>query len=560
MCKSFLHHNFLRAQAGTRKKVMESVFNHDLQSFGDERAVTGGSLYDIFEILKCTIKKSITADNLGKVFPPCASQINDFEKNVVLSIDGWANLSVYSAKLIEYFNVKTATQLIHQHFKPLFFLSREEGSVSVGLSGGCLQLERMQHSAVPGREPGRTNFLFIRTHILPSITFSQLMKTASKVQVQTLAFLNQPCVLSKENFLTVMVWSLLRSVEHVILICPTFNNVFENLLVLQFFMDLCPKGLKFDLLFQLPAPVNINAKIPPELSPHLVVRRVAQWLSIKNPSKGVSINKSVVSHCCGVVSVQRAKGFKLPRAQLYDSKERKKDCDLWNLLIANERMQHRQSTHSQPPQQHLHSSHHHHLSSHLQQTAHPGSEQQQQQPPRSFSELSPQTTSSSRQPPQQHLHSSHHHHLSSPPPSRGRSRLLSQSDSKPSADGHIRRIGSSPTREVSSQSPPPMSRFCGAARQHRLQNNVTAEQSFHPNSKAPSVKLLQDVVKWFQNTDAVYQNMFCKKIALLVEAHRNSKRLQHCSHPVFETNLDDGKRILWTENGQDNSVLVSRFI
>ncbi len=105
-----------------------------------------------------------------------------------------------------------------------------------------------------------------------------------------------------------------------------------------------------------------------------------------------------------------------------------------------------------------------------------------------------------------------------------------------------------------------------------LAENDTATVPLQTVDSAPSlvpvldhIELSQSVVKWLGRADARYRAMFQSRIARLAEGDRSyslSKRLQHCHFPVFETKLDDGQRILWTElrRGSLRSILVSWMI
>jgi hypothetical protein len=65
-------------------------------------------------------------------------------------------------------------------------------------------------------------------------------------------------------------------------------------------------------------------------------------------------------------------------------------------------------------------------------------------------------------------------------------------------------------------------------------------------------------MRWLDRADAEYRAMFHKKVALLAQGNRTyalSKRLKHCAVPIFETKLDAGQRILWTQLARGESQL-----
>jgi hypothetical protein len=71
-----------------------------------------------------------------------------------------------------------------------------------------------------------------------------------------------------------------------------------------------------------------------------------------------------------------------------------------------------------------------------------------------------------------------------------------------------------------------------------------------------AVELSQSVMRWLDRADAEYLAMFHKKVALLAQGNRTyalSKRLKHCAVPIFETKLDAGQRILWTQLARGES-------
>jgi hypothetical protein len=69
---------------------------------------------------------------------------------------------------------------------------------------------------------------------------------------------------------------------------------------------------------------------------------------------------------------------------------------------------------------------------------------------------------------------------------------------------------------------------------------------------APSgtIELSQAVTKWLEKADAKYRQLFCRRMEQLAGGYRSyalSKRLSHCRHPIYESKLDAGQRILWTK-------------
>lgn len=78
-----------------------------------------------------------------------------------------------------------------------------------------------------------------------------------------------------------------------------------------------------------------------------------------------------------------------------------------------------------------------------------------------------------------------------------------------------------------------------------------------------NVEFTETVMKWLQNADSRYRIMFSDRIERLAQGERSymlAKRLKGCNSPVFETKLDRGQRILWTQLRRKNenpSIIVS---
>ena len=77
-----------------------------------------------------------------------------------------------------------------------------------------------------------------------------------------------------------------------------------------------------------------------------------------------------------------------------------------------------------------------------------------------------------------------------------------------------------------------------------------------------TVDFTQSTLKWLEGADQRYRAMFQSRVAQLAEGDRSyalSKRLRGCDYPVFETKLDAGQRLLWTQfrRGGAVSILVS---
>jgi hypothetical protein len=75
------------------------------------------------------------------------------------------------------------------------------------------------------------------------------------------------------------------------------------------------------------------------------------------------------------------------------------------------------------------------------------------------------------------------------------------------------------------------------------------------------------VKKWLEKTDDQYREMFQRRVLQLASGQRSyalSKRLKHCSVPVYETKLDKGQRILWSQilrqRAEDNRREVTLMI
>jgi hypothetical protein len=81
-----------------------------------------------------------------------------------------------------------------------------------------------------------------------------------------------------------------------------------------------------------------------------------------------------------------------------------------------------------------------------------------------------------------------------------------------------------------------------------------------------NVEFTETVMKWLQNADSRYREMFSDRIERLAQGERSymlAKRLKGCTSPVFETKLDAGQRILWTQLRRSNenpSIIVSTII
>jgi hypothetical protein len=101
--------------------------------------------------------------------------------------------------------------------------------------------------------------------------------------------------------------------------------------------------------------------------------------------------------------------------------------------------------------------------------------------------------------------------------------------------------------------------------------NVAAECCDHDDeiitSTQPSlenIELSSSALKWFEFADLSLREIFLKRVTQLADGQRSyalSKRLKHCSYPVYETKLDKGMRILWTklQRVDKGSILVSRL-
>uniref|UniRef100_A0A7S3MCI7 DNA helicase n=1 Tax=Spumella elongata TaxID=89044 RepID=A0A7S3MCI7_9STRA len=80
------------------------------------------------------------------------------------------------------------------------------------------------------------------------------------------------------------------------------------------------------------------------------------------------------------------------------------------------------------------------------------------------------------------------------------------------------------------------------------------------------VELSISVKKWLERQDERYRVMFQNRITQLAAGQRSyalSKRLKHCSFPVYETKLDAGQRILWTQvdrEEEDNSCVTTLIV
>jgi hypothetical protein len=77
-----------------------------------------------------------------------------------------------------------------------------------------------------------------------------------------------------------------------------------------------------------------------------------------------------------------------------------------------------------------------------------------------------------------------------------------------------------------------------------------------------NIELSQAALKWFSGADGTYQHLFQSRLTSLADGYRSyalSKRLKHCSFPMYETKLDSGQRMLWTKVLRDDreSILVS---
>jgi hypothetical protein len=86
-----------------------------------------------------------------------------------------------------------------------------------------------------------------------------------------------------------------------------------------------------------------------------------------------------------------------------------------------------------------------------------------------------------------------------------------------------------------------------------------------------TIELSQSTLKWLDKADGKYRKLFCRRLEQLASGERSyalSKRLKHCQHPIYETKLDAGQRVLWTRlrrmeddvsgdnRGSSNSILV----
>ena len=96
--------------------------------------------------------------------------------------------------------------------------------------------------------------------------------------------------------------------------------------------------------------------------------------------------------------------------------------------------------------------------------------------------------------------------------------------------------------------------------------NPFVRETIPNEEKVPSVmnvEFTETVMKWLQNADSRYREMFSDRIERLAQGERSymlAKRLKGCSSPVFEAKLDAGQRILWTQLRrirENPSIIVS---
>lgn len=67
---------------------------------------------------------------------------------------------------------------------------------------------------------------------------------------------------------------------------------------------------------------------------------------------------------------------------------------------------------------------------------------------------------------------------------------------------------------------------------------------------ADNIEISNPTMKWLEKQDSKYSSMFWAKIDELSTGRRSyalSKRLKGTTHPIYETKLDSGMRILWTQ-------------
>ena len=82
-----------------------------------------------------------------------------------------------------------------------------------------------------------------------------------------------------------------------------------------------------------------------------------------------------------------------------------------------------------------------------------------------------------------------------------------------------------------------------------------------------AVDLSQSVKKWLEKADEKYRNIFKRRIYQLATGQRSyalSKKLKHINMPIYETKLDVGQRILWSQilriNIENDSKTVTLMI
>jgi hypothetical protein len=86
-----------------------------------------------------------------------------------------------------------------------------------------------------------------------------------------------------------------------------------------------------------------------------------------------------------------------------------------------------------------------------------------------------------------------------------------------------------------------------ASTRHKATSQPTTKPTTAPTD---TIELSQAVTKWLEKTDAKYRQLFCRRMEQLAGGYRSyalSKRLSHCRHPIYESKLDAGQRILWTK-------------
>jgi hypothetical protein len=92
---------------------------------------------------------------------------------------------------------------------------------------------------------------------------------------------------------------------------------------------------------------------------------------------------------------------------------------------------------------------------------------------------------------------------------------------------------------------------------YEFENEYEEGKEYDNEDIADNIEISNPAMKWIEKQDSRYSSMFWSKIEELSTGRRSyalSKRLKGTTHPIYETKLDSGMRILWTQLRRESEV------